>query len=147
MDCRHRVMIIFKRNRVMRKRSRSLLYRYGATLPIIGLAVLLTALVPPMEQSPSMLFFAAVAVSAWHGGLGPGLLATGLSVLALDYFFVPPVYALGVSVPDGVRLAMFALVCALISMLDEAWRRLQEALQEQNRHQEEFLAVLAHELR
>ena len=36
-----------------------------------------TALVPPMEQSPSMLFFAAVTVSAWHGGLGPGLLATG----------------------------------------------------------------------
>ena len=130
----------------MRKRP-SFLYRYGATVPIIALAVLVTALLPPMEQSPSTLFFAAVAVSAWYGGLGPGLLATGLSLLALDYFFVPPVYELGVGVADGVRLGLFALVSVLISSLDEARRRLEETLQEQNRHKEEFLAVLAHELR
>jgi signal transduction histidine kinase len=131
----------------MGKRSRFLLYCYGATVPVIGVAVLLTALLPPLEQSPSVLFFAAVALSAWYGGLGPGLLATGLAVLALDYFFIPPVYALGVGVSDGVRLGLFALVSVLISSLDEARKRLEETLREQNRHKEEFLAVLAHELR
>jgi signal transduction histidine kinase len=131
----------------MRKPSPFRLSRYVITVPLIGLAVFVTALLPHMEQSPSTLFFAAVALSAWYGGLGPGLWATGLSVLALDYFFVPPVYALGVGLADAVRLSAFVLVSVLISSLDEAWRRLEEASQEENRHKEEFLAVLAHELR
>jgi signal transduction histidine kinase len=123
------------------------LLRYGISVPLIGLAALLTALVPPLEETPSMFFFGAVALSAWYGGLGPGLFATGLAVLALDYFFIPPVYALGVGVSDTVRLGTFALVAILISSLDEARKRLEETLREQNRHQEDFLAVLAHELR
>jgi signal transduction histidine kinase len=131
----------------MRKPMLFSLCRYGITVPFIGLAVLLTEFLPHMEQSSTTLFFAAVALSAWYGGLGPGLLATGLSVLALDYFFVPPVYALGVGLADAVRLGLFALVAILISSLDEARRRLEATAQEENRHKEEFLAVLAHELR
>jgi signal transduction histidine kinase len=131
----------------MGKRSYSLICRYGATVPLIGLAILLTALLPPLEQSPSTLFVAAVVVSAWCGGLGPGLLATILSVITLDYFFVPPVYSLGVGVTDAVRLGLFALVSILISSLNEARKRLEGILREQNRHKEEFLALLAHELR
>jgi signal transduction histidine kinase len=131
----------------MWKRLPVLLCRYGITIPVIGLAVLLTSLLPHLEPTPSMLFFAAVSVSAWFGGLGPGLLATGLSILALDFFFVDPVYAFGVGVADAVRLGVFGLVSILISSLDETRRRLQAALREQNRHKEQFLAVLAHELR
>jgi signal transduction histidine kinase len=131
----------------MRKKLPVLLYRYGITVPVIGVAVLLTGLLPPLEPTPSMLFFGAVAMSAWYGGLGPGLVATGLSVLALDYYFVDPVYALGVGAADAVRLALFCLVSILISWLDAARKRVEEALREQNRHKEEFLAMLAHELR
>jgi signal transduction histidine kinase len=94
-----------------------------------------------------MLFIAAVALSAWYGGLGPGLLATGLAVLALDYFFIPPVYALGVGVADAARLGVFSLVAILISSMDEVRKRLEAALRQENRHKEDFLAVLAHELR
>ena len=39
-------------------------------------------------------------LSAWYGGLGPGLLATGLGALAVDYFFEHPAYELGISNPD-----------------------------------------------
>jgi signal transduction histidine kinase len=139
--------ILSTKDRAMRKSNHVLLYGYGATIPLVGLAVMVTALLPPLEQVPSTVFFAAVAVSAWYGGLGAGLFATLLSMLALDYFFIPPVYALGVGLSDALRLGSFALVALLISSLDATRRRVEAALRAHNRHQEDFLAVLGHELR
>src|SRR5262245_29917698 len=42
------------------------------------------------EHHPFTLYFAAVAISSWYGGLGAGLLATGLSYFAADWFFIAP---------------------------------------------------------
>src|SRR5438132_13097477 len=81
----------------------------------VGLATVLTLLVEPLEHAPSPPFLAAVAVTAWYGGLWPGLLATALSVLALDFFFVHPVYSFGVGLVDGVRLGTFVLVAVLLN--------------------------------
>ena len=39
--------------------------------------------------APLLMFTFSVMVSAWYGGLGPGLLATALGLLLGDYFFVP----------------------------------------------------------
>src|SRR6516165_10125089 len=36
------------------------------------------------------LFLCAILFAAWLGGAGPGLLAAGLSILAFDYYFIPP---------------------------------------------------------
>jgi PAS domain S-box-containing protein len=36
-------------------------------------------------------FYPAVAIAGLHGGFGPGLLATVLSVILADYFWLPPV--------------------------------------------------------
>jgi signal transduction histidine kinase len=121
--------------------------RWGVALPAVAAALALTAALPPPEPCPPSLFFAAVLLSAWWGGLGPGLLATGLSVLALDFFFLPPVYSLGVGLADATRLGVFVLVALLTSSLTEARRRLTDALRLQNRRKDDFLAVLAHELR
>src|SRR5262249_22652159 len=38
-------------------------------------------------------FLMAVGATVWYAGTGPGVLAIILSVLALDYLFVPPVYS------------------------------------------------------
>jgi PAS domain S-box-containing protein len=43
-----------------------------------------------LAERPFALFFGAVFVAAWYGGLWPGLLATGLSFVALQLFIVPP---------------------------------------------------------
>ena len=75
--------------------------RYAAAAAAVAAAVGLTMLAPSMERCPTPLFFAAVMAAAWYGGLGPGLLATALSVVALDFFFIPPIYALGVELADG----------------------------------------------
>lgn len=55
--------------------------------------------------------FAAVMVSAWHGGLGPGLLAALLGALGATYFVPTETGAFGA--PDGnitVRFMLFLLV-------------------------------------
>jgi hypothetical protein len=45
---------------------------------------------PLIKGTPAALFFIAVMVSSWVGGLGAGLLATVLSTLSLSYFLLEP---------------------------------------------------------
>src|SRR5881296_1715280 len=77
--------------------------------------VLSLALEPRIGVSSFVLLFAAVMVSAWYGGLGPGLLATALGGLAVDYYFETPLYSLRVvSLPNAMRLGVFLLVALFI---------------------------------
>ncbi|MCU0566573.1 MAG: ATP-binding protein [Oculatellaceae cyanobacterium Prado106] len=48
---------------------------------------------PLLQNTPSALFYVAVMVSSWIGGLGAGLLATLLSTIKLNYFLLEPRYA------------------------------------------------------
>lgn len=67
---------------------------------------------------PFFLFLAAVSLGAWRGGLGPGLLATALSALATDYFFLPPIGRLSLLARgEGIHpgLTLFLLGGAIIS--------------------------------
>src|SRR5258707_4633753 len=51
---------------------------------------------PPLrlETAPVSLFLGAIMITAWYGGIGPGLFATALSSLAFDYYFLPPIHSL-----------------------------------------------------
>ncbi len=104
---------------------------YGFAIATVALAVVLTLFLEPIIM-PSVfsLFFAAVIVSAWYGGLGPGLLATALSSLALEYFFMFPTYSFSskFSWDYPFRLLLFGLVALLISSLTAARKRAEEAL-------------------
>src|SRR4029453_3772257 len=62
---------------------------------------------PP--AAPVSLFLCAVMFSAWFGGFNAGLLAIGLSVLALDYYFLPPINPLRTYLDELPRLVLFAL--------------------------------------
>ena len=74
------------------------LLRYGLAVVSVGLALLVTKLLGRViEDTPSAFFFAAVMISAWYGGLWPGILASLLSTLVLDYFFIPPLYGFSLS--------------------------------------------------
>src|SRR5690349_17606613 len=66
--------------------------RYGCATLLVALALLLNS-IPAARSLPFVFFFAAVAVSARTCGVGPALLATGLSAIAADYFFLPPRFA------------------------------------------------------
>ena len=112
------------------------------------------------------LFFAAVVVSGWYGGLRPGLLATALAALATEVVFFPPL--LSFDAGSFLRVFSFILVALLTASLYARGREQQrraEALaasreqllrQEEaaradaetaGRAKDEFLATLSHELR
>jgi len=59
------------------------------------------------------LFFCAIILSAWFGGYRQGLLATALSALAFDYWFLQPIGSLLVNSNELPRLIFF-LLCALL---------------------------------
>ena len=127
----------------MSKRNKTLALQYGASVMVFGLALLFTYLLWPLTApAATPLFFAAVMIAAFYGGLGPALLVTALSTLAIDYFFYPPLYALEFSIGNLVRAGMFAFVAALTSWLNAARKRLMDDLRERNQEREELLTKI-----
>ncbi|HEX6510561.1 MAG TPA: PAS domain S-box protein [Chloroflexota bacterium] len=93
--------------------------RYG-----LALAACLVALVPwtvwgtNFEPSPFPLFMLAILVSAWFGGLGPGLAAAVLAALLTLYVYLPPKYSLAIdSLQSAVQLAVFGVIALLVTWL------------------------------
>ena len=109
--------------------SRPPLLRYAISIASVGLALALAALLPyRADPSHFTLFFAAVMVSAWYGGLGTGLLATILSALSIDYFFIGPIHTITLDWQAFLRLAVFLVVALITSYLTTARKRAEEAL-------------------
>ena len=76
------------------------------------------------EANRSVVFIPAVIAAAMWGGLGPGILASALSVLSFDFFFVPPFFTLVVQdVEYVVTLLVLAAVALLVGTLAARLRR------------------------
>ncbi|MFH7026504.1 MAG: PAS domain S-box protein [Heteroscytonema crispum UTEX LB 1556] len=102
------------------KGTRPRLNSYVVAVLAVGSALLLTQLLQTLLRLTFFpLFFAAVAVSAWYGGIETGLLATALSALAISYFFLQPGFSLLVfGLNDILRLGVFVLEAMLLSWLN-----------------------------
>jgi signal transduction histidine kinase len=98
--------------------------RYGVAIVLSVVALGLTsALEPYIESTRFIVFFAALAVSAWYGGLGPGLLTSLFAVAAVNFYLLPPDHGFRSNDPVGlVPLAAFAFVATLISSLSQSLR-------------------------
>ncbi len=106
------------------------MWRYGVAVVAATAALLLSELLRPIVvPNPFIFVFAAIALSAGYGGLGPGLLATALAVLGVNYILIPPFYTFKVASLDLVRLGTFAIVALLVSSYSAARRRAEEAAQ------------------
>ena len=113
-----------------------LLRSYGLAIAVTILAFLVRLFLWPLvgPTSPFMLFVPAIMISAWYGGLGPGLLSTVLSGLLAEYFILPP----GTSTLSGdssnlSRLMVFVFVALTISLVALARKRAEQVLRESNR--------------
>jgi PAS domain S-box-containing protein len=98
---------------------RSRLLSYGVAILAATVALVLTQLLLPF-LSPLIfpLFFAAVAASAWYGGMKPGLLAIALSLGYSRYFLIEPIHSFTItSVNRLVQLFAFLLVSFFIALL------------------------------
>src|ERR671913_67376 len=124
------------------KRSLDIALRYGVAVLAFGGALGIKLLLDPLpvQDTPFLLVFGAIIVSAWYGGLGPGLLATAVSALATDYFFLYPRGTItGFSV-EGIDVLAFTLEGVLVSVLTSSLRsardRAQRSTLQARSHQE-----------
>lgn len=114
--------------------------RYLVAVLVIVLATILLR-IPAVqhENTPAFVFCLAILISAWYGGLGPGLLTTALITSAT---LTAPLTLWRV-----VRLAFFVgygvATSVLLGALHAARRRAENA----SRAKDELLAALSHELR
>ena len=101
---------------------------YGIALAAIAVTLLARWLLQPALQDniPYLMFVLPVSLSAWYGGLRPGLFATLLSALVAEVFFVRSQHPMSIDAGvDAVQFALFLFVGGLISWLSE--KRLAEA--------------------
>lgn len=120
---------------------------YLLAILLTGISVFLKLIfLPPGTGAPALFLFAAIILSAWLGGLGPGLLAAFLSALTFNYAFIPPYETLTLE-PHGIfQASVLFLEGALISLLANARRRAKRhAHQEAERALEAEGKISSHE--
>src|ERR1039458_7169675 len=97
---------------------RQVVWRYGLAVGSVGVALAAALLLGRGFYVRAALFLTAVALTAWFGGMVPGLTALLLSLLSLGYFFqplVPYVELAGIRVPYRViSLTLFASLALIV---------------------------------
>src|SRR3989449_9058952 len=112
-----------------------------------GAAALHVMLRPALELVPFMLFHGANFISAWYGGLLPGLVCTLSGAVIVNVFFLAPTGQPSLTLAAIVATAVFVAVGAGFSILCHSRLRALRAADEARIVRENFLTVAAHELR
>jgi C4-dicarboxylate-specific signal transduction histidine kinase len=112
-----------------RIRTRTRLFSsYVVAAISVGIAAVITLKLGSVIKHTSTLFFCSVMFSSWYGGLWPGVFAALLSVVALDYYFIPPLYALGISLEEAPDMIVFVATALFIGWLSGEQKRAKESL-------------------
>lgn len=139
-------------------------FRYATAILSTGVMIWVRFLLQPWlnEECPFSLFYLSVLLTAWIAGIGPAILAIALGTFAAAHFFILPSASLWVDhLPDLVQLIIYVFVnCVAIFLFERAERerrlaetrsaenqRLSDDLRRADIRKDEFLALLAHELR
>ena len=90
---------------------------YGFSAALAAGAVLVGMALREVLQaaSISLVFLTAVLASAAAFGLWPSLFACLLSVLAYNFFFLPPLYTFTIADPENVVALVFFLITAVVA--------------------------------
>ncbi|HEY2183757.1 MAG TPA: DUF4118 domain-containing protein, partial [Xanthobacteraceae bacterium] len=110
-----------------RWREPPVILRY--VLPVLSVAaaaVLVNSTGVRLAVTPS--FICAVILSAWFGGMGPGLFATALSVVAIEYYFVPPIGSLAIKPALISGIILFSLAALFVAWLSATQRKTAKSL-------------------
>jgi C4-dicarboxylate-specific signal transduction histidine kinase len=112
------------------QRHTRLLSSYVVAAISVGIAVVITLGLGSVIKNTATLFFCSVMLSSWYGGLWPGVFAALLSVVALDYYFLPPLYALGISLEEAPDVIVFVSTALFIGWLSGDQKRAKESLRD-----------------
>src|SRR5262249_20903856 len=110
-------------------RPRGLLSRtvpYAVAVGVTGLAIVTSLVLGlPIDSNAFPLLLAAVMVSAWYGGLGPGVVATLLGASTGTLVSLPPAYSVSGGTATVVPVAAFLLEAGVICVLSTVLRAAQ----------------------
>src|SRR5438105_10503816 len=105
------------------------IWGYGIAVLSVAAALVISRLPAiHLQDAPVSLFLCAVLLSSWFSGIGPGLLATTLSALAFNYYFLPPIHSLGPKPDEIPRLVIFTVSALFVGSLSAAERSAIESL-------------------
>src|SRR5215469_378254 len=74
---------------------------YGVAAISVGVAGVITLKFGAVIKHSATIIVCSVMLSSWYGGLWPGLLAALLSVVAVDYYFMLPLYTFGIGLEEA----------------------------------------------
>jgi PAS domain S-box-containing protein len=98
-------------------------YAVAVSAAAVGLALRLAFDPVWSDRLPLIMAFPAIMVSAWFGGFWPGIVTTALSAVGVSYLWMSPVGRLSTDGGDLLGLLALLGIGALISGLNEGWRR------------------------
>jgi PAS domain S-box-containing protein len=106
---------------------------YSVAVVTSLLALLLSfVFLPAFGRSIFSVFYVAVLLSAWRGGLGPAVFTTGVGALSNILLLVSPYHNVGITAEDWLRLGIFVIVSLAIAViadqLEKSKRDLQKSL-------------------
>src|SRR6185436_14500148 len=104
-------------------------WRYGLAVITVAAALVITRFLERYTDI-TPLFYAAVVMSAWFGGMGPGLVAVALATMAIDYYLVPPLYTLRPDLKQISFLIGFGFLAILTSWMSAKRKQAQEDLRQ-----------------
>jgi signal transduction histidine kinase len=132
---------------------RGALVRYGGTVVVMLLAILLSAFIP-LRDSAWIVVIIGVLACSWFGGIGPSLLAPLLLVMSVRAIQKERGQLFDFSSKELTDLIVFLMLTAAVGWSGQIRRRAQALvrrqaleLQQEAHRKDHFLATLAHELR
>jgi len=119
----------------------------------VFVAVLLTKQIPFQESTTYIFVMCAVMLSAWYGGFWSGLLSVGMALALNRLVRMESIVAINAH-DDAIRLTLFIMLSVIVSVwanrqkrAAEEGSRLISQLQQATKEREQFMAILAHDLR
>jgi PAS domain S-box-containing protein len=125
----------------------SVVRRYGLAVLFVAVALGLAVVVRHFEGMAVTSFLMAIALTVWYAGRGPGVLAIVLSILSVDYFFIPPLNHFTLDLSDLPYLFVFALFGLVFSWFSASRRRTEQELRQVHKELEVKVAERTAELR
>ena len=119
--------------------GRNLVWRYAAACLAGAVTLGVCHIVRPFvgDAVSCIVFLPAMAFAAWYCGVGPSILATLLTLIAVKFWFFPPLYPVHISVPQAIGLGTILVVVAIVILMGEVRRRENEGLRREQGELEE----------
>lgn len=128
-------------------KKRSRLNRYGVTLILFLIILVLSFIMSKTfindilnTAAPFLILTLVVTISSWYGGIGPGIIATLLTVITNNVIFFRSDHNIGFSTENiflNILLILEGLIISIIS----------EARYEKEEQKDQFIGYAAHELK